>query len=79
MSEQIMTMSFFNSNTKQGEEQSQRRRSSVRELEAKAYARWLSLGRHHEHKVSGFEAERARRHSLMEEAGRTEVGMKSSM
>ncbi|KIW15423.1 hypothetical protein PV08_05469 [Exophiala spinifera] len=48
--------------------EAQPRRSSVRDLQARAYAKWVmetSIPR--KHHTSSFEAERARRHSVAED------------
>lgn len=70
-------MGFFsrkNSNQQEGEQKPARQHLSVRDLEAKAYARWVSEGsaegtarEHAERKSHSFEAERARRRSLNED------------
>jgi hypothetical protein len=69
-------MSFFH-HSNEGAEETPRRRSSVRDLQAKAYSKWVSQGVARKHSnPSGFEAERARRHFLAEQA-RSEVVMRT--
>jgi hypothetical protein len=61
-------MAFFHHNS-QGEEEAPRRRNSVRDLQAKAYAKWVSQGAAPKHsKSSGFEAERSRRRFWRDQA-----------
>ena len=70
-------MAFFH-HSHEGEEQTPRRRSSVRDLQARAYAKWVTQGiaRKSSH-TSGFEAERARRHFWQEEAARNDMVMRT--
>jgi len=68
-------MSFFRHH--QETEEKAPRRHSLRDLEAKAYAKWVSQGvARKSSNVSGFEAERARRHFWTEEAARSGVVMR---
>ncbi|KAJ9608626.1 hypothetical protein H2200_006397 [Cladophialophora chaetospira] len=68
-------MSFFHH--KQENEEKTPRRHSLRDLEAKAYAKWVSQGvARKSSNVSGFEAERARRHFWAEETARSALVMK---
>jgi len=62
-------MAFFHHDNREGE-QGSGRRGSVRDLQARAYAKWVAQAtKPRKSSRSGFEAERSRRASLLEEAG----------
>jgi hypothetical protein len=76
------TMSFSSYNDVNEDEPARRKSSSsVRDLQAKAYAKWVCQGISRKSSSSshqsGFEAERARRHYWTQEAARSGVVMRT--
>ncbi|KIW77672.1 hypothetical protein Z517_07504 [Fonsecaea pedrosoi CBS 271.37] len=75
-------MAFFHHSHESEEETSDRRRSSsnsLRDLQARAYAKWVVAGtvKKSSNQHAGFEAERSRRHFWQEEAARFGIVMRT--